>query len=125
MPKMIDMTGKQAGNWTVLRKDDAVRAAGAYWICRCSCGTVRPVLGTLLRNGGSGSCGCARREKAQQNMRVWVSGAENARRAKRGICYNVFCPQRDNYKGAWSYRRCHGCAGRETKRRSKREVLEI
>ena len=125
MRKLIDMTGQICGDWTVLRKDDGVRHGGVYWICRCKCGTIRPVMGTYLRNGKSTGCGCERRKHARENMRTWVSSPKNARRTKRGICYNVFCPQRDNYKGAWSCRHCHGCAGRGLERTSKREVLEI
>lgn len=127
MIKVIDMAGAQIGDWTVLRKDETRSEKYAYWICRCKCGEERSVNGSSLRSGGSKGCGCARAEKLRQLMKqtAWASSPENAQRAKRGLCYNVFCPRRDSYKGAWNCRYCHGCAGRETQRRSKREVLEI
>lgn len=124
MRNLIDMAGWICGDWTVLRRDNGTRHSDAYWICRCKCGTVRPVIGINLRNGKSTGCGCARAEKMRQAMKK-NSSSGNAARAKRGICYNVFCAQRDSYKGAWSCRRCHGCAGRGLKRVSQREVLEI
>lgn len=32
------------------------------WICRCECGTVKDVLGYILKNGDSKSCGCYAKE---------------------------------------------------------------
>ena len=127
MIRPVEMEGKKFGDWTVLRRDEERRGKGAYWICQCKCGKVRSVQGNCLRKGGSKGCGCARTETIRKNAQraAWASNHENARRAGRGICYNVFCPQRDNYKGAWSCRHCHGCAGRGLERTSKREVLEI
>lgn len=56
MPKHkidIDLTGKQFGEWTVLKRSDDKR----YWTCRCSCGTVRDVYYSSLTTGKSKSCG--------------------------------------------------------------------
>lgn len=127
MAKATNMTGKQIGDWTVLRRDEARSGKYAYWICKCKCGKIKSVNGSSLRSGDSTGCGCERTEKIRRLMKKngWISPSENARRAARGVCYNVFCPRRDNYKGAWSCRHCHGCADRETKRASKREILEI
>lgn len=126
MRNLIDMTGQVCGDWTVLRRDDGVHANGAHWICRCKCGTIRPVMGVYLRSGKSTGCGCERTEKMRRSMKkAQISPPESARRAARGICYNVFCPSRDSYKGAWSCRRCHGCEGRKMQRVSEREILKI
>jgi hypothetical protein len=59
MPKTIDLTGQQFGQWT------ALSYAGSYrWLCRCECGTEREVLSRSLKNGRSTSCGCSYKKKA-------------------------------------------------------------
>lgn len=124
MSHVVDLTGMDFRYLHVIGRDTSKKGDTAHWICRCKCGTVRTVKGVNLRNGMSTGCGCARAEKMRRALKQ-KSSSGDAARAKRGICYNVFCPQRDNYKGAWSCRRCHGCAGRGLERVSKREVLEI
>lgn len=49
---LIDLTGKQFGDWTVLEYADNKK-----WLCRCSCGVERIVAGQDLRNGKSTGCG--------------------------------------------------------------------
>ena len=46
-------------------------------------------------------------------------------RATKGLCYNVRCPERNNYKGAWSCTNCYLCVGRKLARQSRREVITI
>jgi hypothetical protein len=61
MPKKIDLTNKKFGEWTVLReatKEEKDNKPGAYWVCKCSCGTIKIVNGQTLRKGESRSCGC-------------------------------------------------------------------
>ncbi len=55
--KLIDMTGERHGNLTVLRLHDTKKGR-AYWMCKCDCGTEKPVLGKHMRNGQVISCGC-------------------------------------------------------------------
>ena len=55
--KLIDLKGKQFGDWTVLEY-----AGNKKWLCRCSCSTPenpveRIVAGQDLRNGKSTGCG--------------------------------------------------------------------
>lgn len=50
----IDLTGKQFGDWLVLRY-----AGDRKWECQCSCGKISQVNGAELRNGKSKSCGHA------------------------------------------------------------------
>ena len=59
--KAIEMTGKEFGRWTVLLRDET---KPTHWICKCSCGTIKPVFGGNLRNGTSKSCGCLSAELA-------------------------------------------------------------
>lgn len=53
MSKRIDLTGQKFGEWTVLEY-----AGEKQWLCRCSCGTLRYVDGSILRRGLSTHCGC-------------------------------------------------------------------
>ena len=62
MSKLVDETGNRYGRWLVLERwPESDR--GAIWLCKCDCGTVRPVKGIRLRIGGSQGCGCERNER--------------------------------------------------------------
>ncbi len=39
----------------------------ACWLCKCSCGTYRIILGSALKNETSKSCGCLRTEQRKRN----------------------------------------------------------
>ena len=61
MPRKIDLTNQHFGEWTVIReasKEEKQSRPGAYWLCKCSCGTEKIVNGQTLRKGESRSCGC-------------------------------------------------------------------
>ena len=70
MPELKDLTGRRFGSWTVLyRMDDHVTKSGykfTRWMCKCDCGTERPVLANALNSGKTNSCGCLHREIAKQ-----------------------------------------------------------
>lgn len=59
--RRIDLRGKTFGEWTVIeRADDYVGNSGKHqsrWECRCSCGSVRIIAQSSLKNGKSKSCG--------------------------------------------------------------------
>lgn len=67
MGKYQDLTGQVFGEWTVLKRDDEwdkIRDKPVVkWVCKCSCGTIRSVTGSNLRQGLSQSCGCKKIEK--------------------------------------------------------------
>jgi len=52
-----DLTGKKFGRLTALLKTAGDRPR-ASWLCRCDCGEEKVILGVLLRNGLTKSCGC-------------------------------------------------------------------
>lgn len=54
----IDLTGREFGNWMVLRLIN--RGRYKRYLCRCRCGTEKPVTANSLYYGRSRSCGCAR-----------------------------------------------------------------
>jgi hypothetical protein len=54
--------GKRFGRWKVAEPLGIREKGLAKWVCRCDCGTLRPVRPIRLRNGESQSCGCLQRE---------------------------------------------------------------
>jgi hypothetical protein len=59
----IDLTGKVFGRLTVLGYAGKKKKHGR-WFCQCECGTVTDVIGSCLRGGNTGSCGCLQRDIA-------------------------------------------------------------
>lgn len=68
--KFEDLSGKQFGEWTVIKQtEDYVNPAGRKLIryqCRCSCGTYRDIVADTLRRGETNSCGCKMHLKSEQ-----------------------------------------------------------
>lgn len=60
---MEDLIGMKFGQWTVLKRDDSkqYKGRGIRWICLCSCGVEKSVLGKYLKSGKSISCGCSKK----------------------------------------------------------------
>ena len=77
MSKLIDMTGKKFGEWTVIERDSSKKGGTAYWICKCSCGNVKSVSGPSLRRGNSTSCGCKKIEKSRENNGKFIDEIGN------------------------------------------------
>lgn len=85
--RLVDLTGKAFGSWTVIRK--APRNGNhTMWACQCSCGMERDVNSQNLRSGKSTSCGCLREAgrpflvanrdfRGSKNPRARKSMAEN------------------------------------------------
>ena len=67
MANLIDLTGKQFGRLTVIKRDMNRKAHEAYWICQCECGTIKSIIGSDLRKGKTKSCGCLQKEIASKN----------------------------------------------------------
>jgi hypothetical protein len=58
-PWKLDLTGQRFGKWTVIRIVPEMGKYGErYWLCKCECGSEKPVQAAGLRNGKSTSCGC-------------------------------------------------------------------
>jgi hypothetical protein len=60
MTRLIDLSCRKFGRWTVLARAPNSRAGQTRWYCRCDCGNERMVqAASLKRVDGIGSCGCA------------------------------------------------------------------
>lgn len=59
MRRVIELAGRQFGEWAVIKKLARRDAYGQVrWVCICSCGTRKEVLTSSLTRGASQSCGC-------------------------------------------------------------------
>ena len=52
-----DLTGKTFGEWKVIKFDKKDKYYVRYWLCQCSCGTIKSVAEKYLKTGHSKSCG--------------------------------------------------------------------
>lgn len=66
--KTVEMVGKRFGMLTVVERDHGVDMTGAYWSCKCDCGSIKTVRGTALRQGLISACGCIRRGVGRKTM---------------------------------------------------------
>ena len=57
---VIDLTGCKFGRLTVEKRSGSNKRNEAMWLCKCDCGNEKIVVGKLLRNGHTKSCGCLR-----------------------------------------------------------------
>lgn len=61
---LIDLTGMQFGQLTVLSRAENYISPNGFqntqWNCKCSCGNVKIISQSNLRNGQAKSCGCLR-----------------------------------------------------------------
>ena len=78
MSRTINLTGQRFGRLTVLRKAEPGKGStNARWVCLCDCGNEVTVVSTVLRKGGSRSCGCFRRDYWKQEKTT--HGMSNSR----------------------------------------------
>lgn len=75
MGKFIDETGNRYGNLTVLYRTPAEKGKPAKWHCVCDCGNEKDILGTMLRNGTTKSCGCLQRRRAAESNIARTGGS--------------------------------------------------
>jgi hypothetical protein len=68
--KLIDLTGKTFGRWTVNRRGPNSSCEDSRWYCKCDCGNERLVLSYMLVGGRSKSCGCLNAEIASERAKT-------------------------------------------------------
>lgn len=81
-PRFIDMTSMTFGRLTVDGYVGSDKRNCARWLCSCSCGMKKTVLGYLLRNGHTQSCGCLHIE--------FVSGLNRTHGLSNTLIYDVW-----------------------------------
>lgn len=75
MGKFIDETGNRYGSLTVLYRAPSEKGKPAKWHCICDCGNEKDILGTMLRNGTTKSCGCLQRKRAAESNIARTGGS--------------------------------------------------
>lgn len=96
--KRIDLTGETFGEWAVISYAGRTANNAALWLCRCSCGNEKAVVGQTLREGKSVQCrSCSTRNALTKPFRgnriVHVFSGMKQR------CYNPNNKEYRNYGG--------------------------
>ena len=81
--EVIDMVGQTFGRLTVISRTENTPNGCAQWLCRCSCGTEKIILGHSLRSGLTRSCGCIARDMMTSPERM-----EMRRKYNRYVVYD-------------------------------------
>lgn len=105
---MSILIGNVYGRWSVI-KFSGIKSFPSdkkvnLWLCRCTCGTERPVLQTSLLRGSSTSCGCYAIERSKQvNTKHGASSVKTPEyyvwQAMKDRCNNPNNPRYADYGG--------------------------
>lgn len=72
MRAVVELTGKKFGRLTVIKLAYVKKGRGAFWLCKCDCGSNKIVSGGSMRARMTRSCGCLRREILQKRNKAYV-----------------------------------------------------
>lgn len=99
MPQRLDLVGEKFGKLTVIafagvKKYDNGNMY-SQWLCQCDCGNTFTTLGVTLKYGSVKSCGCLKKESAQERARrkiktdVHAEKLYNVWQGMKARCYNI------------------------------------
>jgi len=94
------LIGKRFGRLVVIGLDGVDNGHNRRWLCKCDCGNEKVILGTLLKNGKTQSCGCLKKElKSCWNVTHGQTGKTTYRiwDGMRNRCHNPKNPQYKHY----------------------------
>ena len=105
MSRIIDITGKQFGQWTVV-ENVGTNASGSLWLCRCTCGREFVRQRSGLVSGNSTRCrNCANKEKGSKGIKhgksrvgKWTYLYRRWASMKR-VCHNQHVKEYEHYGG--------------------------
>lgn len=81
----IEMIGKTFGYLTVIEETEKrTKNRSIIWKCKCKCGNICEINGTLLRNGTTKSCGCLQKEILIENNKKNKPGKNNLKMIPKG-----------------------------------------
>jgi hypothetical protein len=97
--KLTIAQGDRFGRWTVVGAQPECSPVGRWrWLCRCDCGTERNVLGFVLNNGNSRSCGCLKVEVVTSRMTKHGHTVRPEYKSWRAMLSRCLDPSHRNYK---------------------------
>lgn len=97
-----DLTGKRYGRLVVLFKNGKTKSGNSRWDCICDCGNQTNVIGSLLVNGETQSCGCFRVEASRERGTTHNMSRHRLYHIWNGMqerCYRATNPAYPNYGG--------------------------
>jgi hypothetical protein len=95
-------TGERFGRWEVVAYSHKSEKGKHYWLCKCDCGSQKPVFKHGLLSGISRSCGCLRGDELsarQATHRMTKSKVHRAWINMKHRCSNEDCAAYPNYGG--------------------------
>lgn len=96
MPHLERLEGRRFGRLVV------ISLAKPSWNCRCDCGRLTVVVGSNLKNGHTGSCGCLQRQITQTRSQTHGQSRTpiyNAWNSAKSRCYNSKTRNYQRYGG--------------------------
>lgn len=102
MPKLKDLTGQKFGRLLVLSRAESPNPKyGAYWLCKCDCGSITIVRANCLKNS-TYSCGCLKTEKdIQKGQKRKTHGMSQKRIYKIWTDIKTRCYNKNNKEYKW------------------------
>ena len=91
MPQLIDLTSRQFGRLTVIRRNRTEDTERVWWLCLCDCGQQITVRSDNLITRRTMSCGCYQRELATQQAQTLTLTHGHSRRGKETKTYRAWC----------------------------------
>lgn len=96
--KLIDLTNKTFGRLTVISRAENNSLGQARWLCKCSCGKTKEVLGSNLRRGLIVSCGCYKNSQAKERLSTHKQSKTRLYRIYHNMLNRCYYEHNDNYK---------------------------
>ena len=100
-----NLVGKRFGRLQAVKYKGSDKKSHSLFECKCDCGNLATVLGVLLTNGGTKSCGCLRREISKHasdstaTHRMTKTPEFVAWRNMKNRCYNSNSKDFNHYGG--------------------------
>lgn len=91
----LDLTGKKFGHLSVVKRVESSKHGKSRWLCQCSCGNKKVIVGEQLNSKKSKSCGCGNGLTLQQYIKSKVKVTEDEKWLWQGSFY------RGGYGQAW------------------------
>jgi len=94
--RLEDLTNKKYGRLTVLSLENPIKGR-TYWLCKCECGKIKPILAQHLKSGNIVSCGnkgCKPTHSSSNKLPVGISSfnklytSYKKRAETKGILFN-------------------------------------